>query len=475
MAPSVAEELVQKLAPDEATLAAARALVEEGRFDNLSVSADGTWLLGECRGSAREPYHVSADFADPANPTLRCTCASRKQPCKHGLGLLLAHVAAPDRFGQREPSEDLQIKREKKAALDEKKRTGAAVPRKVSKAAQDKKAAAQREGLDALEKLLVELVAGGQWFEAARLEKIDRVARQLSDASLPAAVHLLRQLVLIGKAKDTPDEQRVTHSTEVLGQLWAALQKARQLLEGKASGDSAETDALAEELLGKTWQMNELRERGYMRPNVKLFELAFERNDDEARQQRVEVSDLLDLSTGEVHQAVAYRPFKGLSPIPEQTSHQAPVSVSEAAVYPGFVNRRIRWERGGEQPENGSGRPLEKAYGLAKPDLKSAVDAFRDQLQRPLAPREAVVFVRARSIGKAGRMVVIEDSTGTRIEAADKRSDYSNVGNLVRVAGMLGKDKPALLLRLFVRPQSNTIVALPLAALTPRHHLRLGL
>jgi hypothetical protein len=40
---------------------------------------------------------------------------------------------------------------------------------------------------------------------------------------------------------------------------------------------------------------------------------------------------------------------------------------------------------------------------------------------------------------------------------------------------MLGKDHPAVLARLFVLPVPNTIVAYPLAALTPKHHLRLGL
>ena len=66
-------------------------------------------------------------------------------------------------------------------------------------------------------------------------------------------------------------------------------------------------------------------------------------------------------------------------------------------------------------------------------------------------------------------------TAGQAIEAADQRKDYSNVANLVRAAGMQGKDRPAVLARLFVLPVPNTIVAYPLAALTPKHHLRLGL
>jgi hypothetical protein len=39
----------------------------------------------------------------------------------------------------------------------------------------------------------------------------------------------------------------------------------------------------------------------------------------------------------------------------------------------------------------------------------------------------------------------------------------------------LGRDRPAILVRLFVQSPSNTIAALPLAALTAKQHLRLGL
>ena len=99
-----------------------------------------------------------------------------------------------------------------------------------------------------------------------------------------------------------------------------------------------------------------------------------------------------------------------------------------------------------------------------------------DQLRHPLAPRDAVFLVRAEQIGKIGdRQVVLEDAAGNRIEAADRRKDYSNAANLVRAVAMLGRDKPAVLVRLFVQPMTNAIVALPLAALTPKQHLRLGL
>lgn len=43
-------------------------------------------MWGECEGSGAKPYRTVVDLAGPAS---KCTCPSRKFPCKHALGLLL--------------------------------------------------------------------------------------------------------------------------------------------------------------------------------------------------------------------------------------------------------------------------------------------------------------------------------------------------------------------------------------------------
>ena len=47
-------------------------------------AGDGVW--GECQGSAAAPYRTAVDLSGPA---YRCSCPSRKFPCKHALALLL--------------------------------------------------------------------------------------------------------------------------------------------------------------------------------------------------------------------------------------------------------------------------------------------------------------------------------------------------------------------------------------------------
>jgi hypothetical protein len=75
---------VLTLAPDNASRRAAAALANPGPWDDAGCDARAVW--GHCRGSARQPYAVSADVREFAH---RCTCPSQKQPCKHVLALLL--------------------------------------------------------------------------------------------------------------------------------------------------------------------------------------------------------------------------------------------------------------------------------------------------------------------------------------------------------------------------------------------------
>jgi hypothetical protein len=233
-------------------------------------------------------------------------------------------------------------------------------------------------------------------------------------------------------------------------------------------------------VLGKAWLLTELFEKGYTRKNLTLYELAYERSDDDARQERVEVSHLLDLGDGSLFQGIVYTPHKAARSaaarggLRSQTSYTEPVAVAEAAVYPGFINRRVRWEPAAETPLPMDEKVLRAVYQKAVTPFETAITAFRQQLKHPLAPREAVFFLKCQTVGRVGDRVVVEDAKGGRIECVDRRKDYSNVANLVRAGGELRK-QPALCARLFVQPLSNTIVAHPLALLQPEKHLRLGL
>lgn len=81
------------LAPDASAAKAAEGMASPRKWLVLGANDAAVW--GECQGSARDPYRAQVDVRDPA---FRCSCPSRKIPCKHCLGLLLLHARAPERF-----------------------------------------------------------------------------------------------------------------------------------------------------------------------------------------------------------------------------------------------------------------------------------------------------------------------------------------------------------------------------------------
>ena len=71
-------------APDAASLAAGRKLAVPGPWRETGCNDVLVW--GQCQGSGKTPYQVSVDLTGPA---YRCSCSSRKFPCKHALALLM--------------------------------------------------------------------------------------------------------------------------------------------------------------------------------------------------------------------------------------------------------------------------------------------------------------------------------------------------------------------------------------------------
>jgi len=72
------------MAPDAPSQRTAQQLAS-GRAWPLTGAGPGA-VWGECRGSAAAPYRTVVDLSGPA---YRCSCPSRKFPCKHVLALLL--------------------------------------------------------------------------------------------------------------------------------------------------------------------------------------------------------------------------------------------------------------------------------------------------------------------------------------------------------------------------------------------------
>ena len=113
---ALSKDRIEALAPDQASLAAALKLMKPASWPMTARDASASLLWGECQGSGSTPYRL---IVSPGDLGYKCTCPSRKFPCKHVLAVMWMHVDKPDRFAEGAPPDwvgDWLSRRKPKAA-----------------------------------------------------------------------------------------------------------------------------------------------------------------------------------------------------------------------------------------------------------------------------------------------------------------------------------------------------------------------
>ncbi len=215
-------DFVQSLSPDSASTAAGRKLSGPRDWKSLSKSLRALW--GECQGSAL--YQTRIDLTDFAS---KCSCPSRKFPCKHALGLLFMVADAPANLVEAaEPTWVSDWLAQRGAKLAAKAEPAEANKKPVDEKAQAKRAdarlAAINTGINLTERWLHDLVTQG--IAAVNLDRqLETAATRLTDAKAGALAERLRQIAALS-------EQQQNRRIDELGyvQLLIDLWKKREQL-----------------------------------------------------------------------------------------------------------------------------------------------------------------------------------------------------------------------------------------------------
>ena len=185
------------LAPDTSSQRAAGRLADAAPWSRWGTSGDLLW--GACAGSGQAPYQVAVDLAGPA---YRCSCPSRKFPCKHALGLLLnwAGGRVPEQAEPPGPERAWQASRAARLSA-----TTAATETRKTPAVKDAAAAARRSqrraqrvaaGLAELQMWLCDQVRAGLSGlpGAGGHQHAEQIAARMVDAQAPGVANALRRL-----------------------------------------------------------------------------------------------------------------------------------------------------------------------------------------------------------------------------------------------------------------------------------------
>ncbi|HLZ61020.1 MAG TPA: SWIM zinc finger family protein [Ktedonosporobacter sp.] len=237
------------MAPDASSATAGKKLGTSKPWKNVGQNPEVLW--GECQGSAL--YQVRVDLTTLA---IHCTCPSRKQPCKHGLGLLLLAVNNPSSVpASEEPPDWIVSWLNKRAAASKRKETKEAEEALTSQpnvaspggTSTQRKSAGKRlaqvtQGIERLNLWLNDLARNGLGSLETQPAKFwEDQAKQMVDAQAPGLASRLRRMAAIPNASaDWPAKllaqlgqlALLTQAFHRLDQLEPALQEDVRLMIG---------------------------------------------------------------------------------------------------------------------------------------------------------------------------------------------------------------------------------------------------
>ncbi|HEU5460534.1 MAG TPA: SWIM zinc finger family protein [Pyrinomonadaceae bacterium] len=246
------------LAPDAASAKAGRSLATASKWQNVGQSDRALW--GECQGSGAKPYQTVIDLSEPA---FKCSCPSRKFPCKHALGLILlvanqpstAVTTAPDWAAEWLDKRDQQTQRRSEAAKKADEPPDEATL--ARRASQKAKRSLDREakvvaGLKELELWLRDLVRHGLASAQTRsFDYWDQMAARMIDAQAPGVARRVRELSWLPKSGDGWTEQLLSQVSSLF-----LLLKAFERIETLPTATQADVRSA----IGWTYKEDELPE-----------------------------------------------------------------------------------------------------------------------------------------------------------------------------------------------------------------------
>jgi hypothetical protein len=179
------EEQILALAPDESSKKSGKSLAAASHWVSKGINDLALW--GECQGSGSKPYQTQVDIN---NIAFKCSCPSRKFPCKHGLGLMLLYTRQQKDFTDHTPPAWVQDWISKRAQRQE-KQAEKADKAKRQQARQSKVS----DGVDELSLWLKDMMRNGI---LSMPEKgapfFENMAKRMVDAQAPGLAGMVRGL-----------------------------------------------------------------------------------------------------------------------------------------------------------------------------------------------------------------------------------------------------------------------------------------
>jgi hypothetical protein len=196
-------EQVLGLAPDPASAKAAQAQARATKWSETGSSDRAVW--GLCRGSGKQPYQTAVDLSGPA---YKCSCPSRKFPCKHALGLMLLWAAGEVRPGDEADWAKTWVDQRAARADQPERKPGEVADPIAAQQRAARRADRVSSGMAELKGWLDDQVRVGLGgFDQRAYTELSRLAARMVDAQAPGVAGAVRRAAgVVGRGHGWPGE-----------------------------------------------------------------------------------------------------------------------------------------------------------------------------------------------------------------------------------------------------------------------------
>lgn len=210
--PGWSPDQVRALAPDYASLQAALKLASTRGWSQTGVGGEPDSVWGLCQGSGRSPYQTCVDLGEPA---YRCSCPSRKSPCKHALALLLLWSRGEVKPAAEQPAWVREWQQGRVARGARKEAAGSAPRTEAQERAAAKRAAARQRrvasGVAELRAWLADQVRHGiAGMDQSGYKQFETLAARLVDAQAPGLASAVQGVATIPASGPGWEERLLT-------------------------------------------------------------------------------------------------------------------------------------------------------------------------------------------------------------------------------------------------------------------------
>jgi hypothetical protein len=193
---------------------------------------------------------------------------------------------------------------------------------------------------------------------------------------------------------------------------------------------------------------------------------------DESRREFIDIGYWIDLRKGKIYKTCNYRPYRAMKHIKEEDSFFSKARIKLLYVYPGDINKRIRWED--MTLTDIENTDYDRIVSFADKSYVDVIKNVKNSIKNPLADKNPVVLLYYATLGKTGNEYAIEDLGGKRIMLRDIPDNKEHLST--HMLHLLGKGElrdGAMLVRFEHNLVDEKLTAHPLSIITRNSITRL--